>query len=111
MQITIRPPRSPASSATSITIRTTYGLNLPDDNYDNTSAIFTTGLPPADPPDPVFTAGVLASITQTPLPITLSGTVYEDYNVNNVRDSGELGIPGVTLTLLHWTTARTSRPA
>ena len=80
--------------------QTTYGLNLPDDNYDNTSAIFTTGLPPADPPDPVFTAGVLGSITQTPLPITLSGTVYEDYNVNNVRDSGEPGIPGVTLTLL-----------
>jgi protocatechuate 3,4-dioxygenase beta subunit len=79
--------------------QTTYGLNLPDDNYDNTSTIFTTGMPPAAPPEPVFTAGVLASLTQTPLPITLSGTVYEDYNVNNVLNPGEPGILGVTLTL------------
>ena len=80
--------------------QTTYELNLPDDNYDNTSAIFTAGMPASDPPEPVFTAGVLGSITQTPLPITLSGTVYEDLDVDNIHDSGEPGIPGVTLTLL-----------
>ncbi len=78
---------------------TTYGLNLPDDNYDNSSAIFTTGMPPATPPDPVFTAGVLASMEQTPLPITLSGTVFEDMNADNIQESGDPGIAGVTLTL------------
>ncbi len=77
----------------------TYGLNLPDDNYDNSSAIFTTNMPPAAPPEPVFTAGVMASIQQTPLPITISGNVYVDSNLNNQFDSGESGIGGVTLTL------------
>ena len=77
----------------------TYGLNLPDDNYDNSSAIFTTNMPPADPPDPVFTAGVLASMQQTPLPITLSGTVFDDLNADNQQEAGEPGIAGVTLTL------------
>ncbi len=33
------------------------------------------------------------------LPVTLAGTVYEDKNDNGVLDSGEPGIPGVTLTL------------
>ena len=78
---------------------TTYGLNLPDDNYDNSSAIFTTNMPPAAPPEPVFTAGVLGSIEQSPLPITISGNVYVDTNLNNQFDSGESGIGGVTLTL------------
>ncbi len=78
---------------------TTYGLNLPDDNYDNSSAIFTTNMPPAAPPEPVFTAGVLASMEQTPLPITLSGTVFEDMNADNIQETGDPGIAGVTLTL------------
>ena len=74
------------------TRRRPTGLNLPDDNYDNSSAIFTTNMPPADPPEPVFTAGVLASVKQTPLPITLSGTVFEDLNADNMQDAGEPGI-------------------
>ena len=41
--------------------QTTYGLNLPDDNYDNTSTIFTKNMPAADPPEPVFTAGEIGS--------------------------------------------------
>ena len=77
----------------------TYGLNLPDDNYDNSSAIFTTNMPPAAPPEPVFTAGTLASMEQTPLPITISGTVYLDNNMNNYQEPGEPGIGGVQLEL------------
>ena len=77
----------------------TYGLNLPDDNYDNSSAIFTTNMPPAAPPEPVFTAGILASIEQTPLPITISGYVYVDTDLDNHFDPGESGISAVTLTL------------
>ena len=80
--------------------QTTYGLNLPDDNYDNTSAIFTTGMPAADPPEPVFTAGELGSATQTPLPITLSGTVFDDLNADNKQETGDLGIAGVQLDAL-----------
>ena len=79
--------------------QTTYGLNLPDDNYDNASAIFTTGMPAAAPPEPVFTAGELGSATQTPLPITLSGTVFDDLNADNKQETGDLGIAGVQLTL------------
>ena len=78
----------------------TYGLNLPDDNYDNSSAIFTANMPPAAPPEPVFTAGVLASVEQTPLPSSLSGYVYVDANNNGVFDAGETPIGGVQLTLL-----------
>ena len=79
----------------------TYGLNLPDDNYDNSSAIFTTNMPPAAPPEPVFTAGVLASRSsklrcRSPFP----ATCMRICNLNNQFDSGEPGIGGVTLTLL-----------
>ena len=50
-------------------------------------------------PGPVYTAAASGAVTQTPLPITLSGTVFEDLNIDNMQDSGELGIAGVTLTL------------
>ncbi len=79
--------------------QTTYGLDLPDDNYDNTSAIFTKNMPAADPPEPVFTAGDIGSTTQTPLPITLSGTVFDDLNADNKQETGDLGIAGVQLSL------------
>jgi protocatechuate 3,4-dioxygenase beta subunit len=78
---------------------TTLGLNLPDEDYDNASAIYTTGLPPSDPPEPVFTAGVLASAQQTPLPVTLSGEVYCAPNDVNQLEPGDPGIPGATLAL------------
>ncbi|QGJ68433.1 Hypothetical protein PBC10988_0920 [Planctomycetales bacterium 10988] len=54
---------------------------------------------------------VFAEITLTPddtgldydfaeiLPSSLSGTVFDDLNNNGVQDGGELGIPGVTVTL------------
>jgi protocatechuate 3,4-dioxygenase beta subunit len=68
---------------------TQSGLALPPDDY----------VPPGITPSPVFTAGAVFSLEQTPLPITLSGTVFEDYNRNNIQDSGDPGIAGVTLTL------------
>jgi len=65
------------------------GLSLPPDDY----------VPPGTSPAPVFTAGAVFSLQQTPLPITLSGTVFEDRNGNNAQESGDPGIGGVSLTL------------
>ncbi len=65
------------------------GLALPPDSYS----------PPSPTPLPVYTAGAFASTEQEPLPNSIAGTVFEDLDYDNVRDSGEAGIPGVTLTL------------
>lgn len=65
------------------------GLALPPDDY----------VPPNLSPSPVFTAGAIFSLQQIPLPITLSGTVFEDFNGNNLQESGDPGIAGVTLAL------------
>ena len=69
---------------------TPSGLNLPADDYY---------LPPALPV-PIQTAGAVFQVQQQPLPITISGTVFEDLDVDNARDTGESGIAGVSLTLL-----------
>jgi protocatechuate 3,4-dioxygenase beta subunit len=69
---------------------TGYNLDLPPDNY----------IPPSEDDETVYTAGLGMSVQQTPLPITISGNVYEDLNLNNQFESGEPGIGGVTLTLL-----------
>ena len=66
------------------------GLNLPPDSY----------MPPLSTPHPVHTAAAIFPIVQQPLPISISGTVYEDLNVNNQRNAGEPGISKVQLTLL-----------
>ena len=65
-------------------------LNLPPDDY----------IPPGQSAAPVRTAGVSAVLTPVPLPITISGTVFEDINLNNNREPGDVGISGVSLTLL-----------
>ena len=70
---------------------------LPNDDYDNAAAL--ADMPVGSSPGPVYTAGAKGELTQTPLPITLSGTVYNDPDADNVRDAGEAGIAGVTLTL------------
>lgn len=46
------------------------------------------------------TAGAVGSTPQTPLPITVAGTVFVDQNLNNQQDLGDDGIAGVSLTLL-----------
>ena len=71
------------------------GLNLPNDSYNPPSQYM-----PADAePGPVYTAGAIFPLRQSPLPITISGHVYEDSNLDNSRNSGEPPIAGVTLTL------------
>ena len=66
------------------------GLDLPPDDY----------MPPGDDPRQDQTAGAFLSITQEPLPITISGTVFEDVDLDNTLDSGEPGLGGEELTLL-----------
>jgi len=65
------------------------GLDLPPDSY----------VPLSPTPQEFRTAGAKFSAPLTPLPITISGTVYEDFSLNNAQDPGDLGIPGVTLSL------------
>lgn len=65
------------------------GLDLPPDSY----------VPPGTVPDPVYTAGAAFTFKQTPLPISIAGSVFEDANANNYRDAGDNGIAGVTLSL------------
>jgi len=72
------------------------GLDLPDDDYDPASIYMPEGASPG----PVYTAGAIASMEQTALPITLSGTVFEDINADNVQNTGDQGIGGVELELL-----------
>jgi serine-aspartate repeat-containing protein C/D/E len=72
------------------------GLALPPDAYDTADAYVPPGAVGAGP---VYTAGAIFPLQQTPLPITISGNVYADPNANNHHDSGESGIGGVTLSL------------
>ncbi|MBN2579059.1 MAG: carboxypeptidase regulatory-like domain-containing protein [Pirellulales bacterium] len=72
------------------------GLDLPDDDYNPPSLY----MPPGSEPGPVYTAGAIFSITQTPLPITLSGHVYEDLGEDLHRDAADPLLKGVSLTLL-----------
>lgn len=65
------------------------GLDLPPDSW----------VPPGTVPDPVYTAGAAFTAIQEPEPITIAGTVFEDFNLNNTREAGEKGIAGVLLTL------------
>ncbi|MFW5693075.1 MAG: SdrD B-like domain-containing protein, partial [Thermoguttaceae bacterium] len=65
------------------------GLDLPPESYS----------PPLETPHPVHTAGVFFGVEQTPLPISLAGTVFEDGNLNNTLDAGESGIAAVELAL------------
>jgi len=62
-------------------------LGLPNDRY----------LPTVDLSD--MTAGAVATIAQPPKPITLSGIVFVDKNLNNTKETDESGLSGVSLTL------------
>ena len=70
---------------------------LPNVDYNNAAA--NAWMPSNCSPGYVYTAGANGSVTQTPLPITLSGTVFDDFNADNQQQSGEPGIGDVTLTL------------
>jgi len=49
--------------------------------------------------DPDRDAGAVLPLQQQELPITISGTVFHDRNIDLVQDSNDEAIPGVTLTL------------
>jgi len=76
--------------------------------YDNTKAA-AIGLPldGSTAKTNLMAAGFL-DLTQQKMPISIKGTVFEDTNGDNDQDTGELGISGVTVTLLKWNDA-TSR--
>ena len=59
-------------------------------------------MPPLTSNDADFTAGAVLQLTQTPLPSSISGTVYYDQNLSNSLDPSENGISSVTLTLFQW---------
>ncbi|MEA1951710.1 MAG: SdrD B-like domain-containing protein, partial [Planctomycetota bacterium] len=65
------------------------GLNLPTDNYSMFS----------QEPRPVRTAAAIMEVMQEPEPITLSGTVFEDNDLDLFQDPTEDGIQHVTLSL------------
>ncbi|MCS7306144.1 MAG: carboxypeptidase regulatory-like domain-containing protein, partial [Thermoguttaceae bacterium] len=65
------------------------GLMLPEDSV----------LPGKEGPAADLTAGAFVKLRQTPLPISLSGRVFEDANMNNSIDAGEPGLAGVELAL------------
>ena len=70
-----------------------YSLNLPPDNY----------IPPSEVDETIFTAGLGMPVRQTPLPIIISGKVYEDLDRDNHYDpgDGDAGIPDVLVTLVN----------
>ena len=85
---------------------------LPNVDYNNAAA--NAWMPSNCSPGYVYTAGALGSVTQTPLPITLSGTVFDDLNADNLPAIRAMpGIGSVTLDrCTNWTpTATTSPPA
>ncbi len=65
------------------------GLDLPADNYGGSGSDSHEDQ----------TAGAIFSMEQTPLPVSVSGTVYEDVDLDNRQDSGEPGLAGVSLSL------------
>lgn len=65
------------------------GLDLPADEYS----------PPLPEPEPVRTAGAFVSVVQTPLPVTISGQVFEDTNLDLAFNHQDQALANVTLEL------------
>jgi len=64
-------------------------LPLPDDNY----------MPPGDYERPIHTAGAFFEMEQEALPSSIAGTVFEDFDRDIIQDTGDEGIPDVTIEL------------
>ena len=75
------------------------------DAYDSKLSASALDLPPDDYGMPGGeslvdqTAGAIFEMQQTPLPASISGTVFEDIDLDNLQDAGETGIAGVSLML------------
>lgn len=67
-------------------------LGLPPDSF----------IPPGSIPANDYTAGGAVTGVQTPLPITISGHVFEDADIDSHFDAGEEGIANVGLELYEW---------
>ena len=85
---------SPGQSLTvEITVQAPNGAKVVD--------LKNTGVVSATTPDPVpgnNTSTVVTTVT--PADGTLTGTVWNDTDGDGVRDSGEVGIPGVSVTII-----------
>ncbi len=57
---------------------------------------------------PDRTAGAWDGYNLIEKPVTISGRVFHDENINRVQDGTEAGIPGVTLTLQKWNASTSS---
>lgn len=64
-----------------------FGLRLPPDEGSSIDS------------RPSRSAAAVGSVTQTPKPVSISGTVWVDNNLNLIRDPGETELPGVTVAL------------
>ena len=70
------------------------------DHYDSKLAASGVDLPSDDATGHRDrTAGAFGEMVQAPLPISISGTVYHDPNLNLIQDGNEQGIGGVSLSL------------
>ncbi len=73
------------------------------DEFDNVTAGLGLDIPPDEgvgiDSRPNRSAAAIASTLQTPKPISISGTVWVDNNLNLQRDANERGLAGVDLTL------------
>ncbi|MDA7980313.1 MAG: LEPR-XLL domain-containing protein [Pirellulales bacterium] len=70
-----------------------------DHLIDSSLALPLDGQLPAGEGTVVRSAGTGFDVAQPVLPISISGTVFDDLNLNNQRDAGESGIAGVNLEL------------
>ena len=66
-------------------------LDLPPEDYNQYAS--------NEEPLPLYTAGAIFDVEQEALPITISGSVFEDLDMDNQFDASESGIGGVKLTL------------
>jgi protocatechuate 3,4-dioxygenase beta subunit len=78
--------------------------NLYDHLFVGSSLLKSPSNPGGLPPDDYLgkrdrSTGTMATVQQVPLPITLSGYVYAEKDLDLVKDAGEAGIGGVTLAL------------
>lgn len=72
-------------------------------DFGNPAAQFGLRLPPDEGPTidsrPSRSAAAVGTTNQTPKPISISGTVWVDNDLNLRRDPGEATLPGVTVAL------------
>jgi serine-aspartate repeat-containing protein C/D/E len=78
---------------------TLYDL-LPNVDYSNTAAKTYMPTNPSSQENAKLSDFTAAALATVPLS-SISGTVFHDYNGNNVQDSGDAGIANTTLTLYH----------